>query len=103
MLTRPSQGLYGGIGHHECPTPEHAHVAKPLAASRARTFAGFVRCVERGIAMGELAEGASARAIGNAFNSSLLGVSISVRGGVKLPTINVSIAQVMTLWDASKR
>ncbi|HBO0810584.1 TetR/AcrR family transcriptional regulator [Pseudomonas aeruginosa] len=96
------KGCMVALGVMSAPTPEHAHVAKPLAVSRARTFAGFIRCVERGIAMGELAEDANARAIGNAFNSFLLGVSISIRDGVKLPTINASITQMMTLWDTCK-
>lgn len=97
------KGCMVALGIMSAPTPEHAHVARPLAAARSRTLAGFVRCVERGIAIGELAADADPRAVGNAFNSFLLGVSISVRDGVKLSTVNTSIARMMTLWDACRR
>ncbi|CAM3993514.1 HTH tetR-type domain-containing protein [Bordetella tumbae] len=96
------KGCMVTLGIVSAPTPEHAHVVKPLAASRARTLEGFVRCVERGVVTGELAQGTHARAMGNAFNSFLLGVSISARDGVKLSTINMSITELMKLWDICK-
>jgi AcrR family transcriptional regulator len=41
-------GCMVALGCMSAPTPEHAAVAAPLTASRARTRAGFARCVERG-------------------------------------------------------
>ena len=89
------------LGTMSAPRPEHAHVAQPLAASRARTHAGFVRCVERGIAMGELSEGTDAQAMGTVFSSFLLGVSIPARDGIKISVFNASITELMKLWDAA--
>ena len=95
------KGCMVALGTMSAPKNEHAHVTKPLAVSRARTHAGFVRCVERGIAMGELSEGTDAQAMGTAFSSFLLGVSISARDGVKISVFNASITELMKLWDAA--
>ncbi|RUR34354.1 TetR/AcrR family transcriptional regulator [Vreelandella nanhaiensis] len=96
------KGCMVALGTMSAPKPEHAHVAKPLAASRSRTHAGFVRCVERGIAMGELSEETDARAMGTMFSSFLLGVSISARDGIKISVFNASITELMKLWDAAR-
>ncbi|UYG00656.1 TetR/AcrR family transcriptional regulator [Halomonas sp. GD1P12] len=95
------KGCMVALGTMSASKPEHAHITKPLTVSRARTHAGFVRCVERGIASGELQEGTNAQALGTAFSSFLLGVSISARDGVKLSAFNASIAELMKLWDAA--
>lgn len=95
------KGCMVALGTMSAPRPEHAHVAQPLAASRARTHAGFVRCVERGIAMGELSEGTDAQAMGTVFSSFLLGVSIPARDGIKISVFNASITELMKLWDAA--
>ncbi len=96
------KGCMVALGTMCAPRPEHAHVAKPLAISRSRTHAGFVRCVERGIATGELSKGTDAQALGAAFNSFLLGVSIAARDGIKLSVFNASITELMKLWDSEK-
>jgi len=94
------KGCMVALGGMSAPAPEHAHVAKPLTASRLRTLHGFVRCVERGIKSGELSERTDARSLGTTFNSFLLGVTISARDGVKPAVLNASITALMTLWDA---
>lgn len=96
------KGCMVALGTMSAPTPEHAHVAKPLTASRSRTLQGFVRCVERAIAAGELSGSTDARSMGTAFNSFLLGVSISARDGVKLSVLNASITTMMKLWEAAQ-
>ncbi|MEJ2801652.1 TetR/AcrR family transcriptional regulator [Comamonadaceae bacterium PP-2] len=96
------KGCMVALGIMSAPTPEHAHLAKPLTASRARTLQGFVRCVERGIAAGELSGRTDARSLGVAFNSFLLGVSIAARDGVKVSVFNASITELMKLWDAAR-
>lgn len=96
------KGCMVALGIMSAPTPEHAHVAKPLTASRSRTLQGFVRCVERGIATGELSEAADARSMGIAFNSFLLGVSISARDGVKISVFNAAITELMKLWESAQ-
>lgn len=95
------RGCMVALGTMSAPGPEHAHVAEPLAISRSRTHAGFVRCVERGIATGELAENTDAHAMGTAFNSFLLGVSISARDGIDVSVLSASITGLMKLWDVA--
>lgn len=97
------KGCMVALGILSAPTPEHAHVAKPLTASRARTLEGFVRCVHRGMATGELCEKTDARAVGTALNSFLLGVSILARDGVKTAVLTASITTVLTVWDAAQK
>jgi len=95
------KGCMVALGGMSAPTPEHAHVAKPLTASRLRTLQGFVRCVQRAIDQGELAGSTNARSLGTTLNSFLLGVTISARDGMKLSVLNASITTLMTLWDAA--
>lgn len=97
------KGCMVAFGTMSAPTPAHADVAKPLAESRARTYAGFIRCVERAIASGELAASADARTLATVFNSFLLGVSISARDGVEVSTFLGAIAEVMKVWDALRK
>lgn len=96
------KGCMVTLGAMSVTTPAHAHLADPLTASRARTLQGFVRCVERGVASGELAAGTDARALGTAFNSFLLGVAVSARDGVKLSVLNASITALMALWNPAQ-
>jgi len=95
------KGCMVTLGTMSAPSPAHAHLTQPLAASRARTLQGFVRCVERGVTAGELDERTDARAMGIAFNCFLLGVAVSARDGVKLAALNAAIATLMSLWDAA--
>lgn len=97
------KGCMVALGTMSASRPEHAHVAEPLTTSRLRTHAGFVRCVERGIATGELSEETDAQAMGTMFNSFLLGVSLLARDGVKMPVFNASIAEIMKLWDSHQK
>ncbi len=95
------KGCMVALGVMSAPTPEHADVAKPLAASRQRTHSGFIRCVERGIASGELAATTDAKVLGTLFNSFLLGVSLAARDGVRYPVFDAAITQLMLQWDAA--
>jgi len=97
------KGCMVALGIMSAPTPEYANVVAPLTASRARTLQGFVRCVERGIASGELSETTNAQSMGIVFNSFLLGVSISARDGVSASDFSSSIAELMKLWDTEVR
>ncbi|MGE0971333.1 TetR/AcrR family transcriptional regulator [Klebsiella sp. WOUb02] len=93
------RGCMVALGTMSAPTPEYAHVVKPLSASRSRTLEGFVHCVERGIAAGELSAETDARSLGITFNGFLLGVSLLARDGVTNSALNASIAELMKLWN----
>lgn len=92
------KGCMVALGIMSAPTADCAHVASPLSASRLRTLQGFIRCVERGIAAGELSEITDARSMGIAFNNFLLGVSIAARDGVIASDFNAAIAEIMKIW-----
>ncbi|MFD4838433.1 TetR/AcrR family transcriptional regulator [Achromobacter sp. NPDC058515] len=96
------KGCMVALGVMSAPTPEHAAVAKPLADSRQRTRAGFLRCVERGIASGELSADADARSLATVFDSFLVGVSTLARDGVRYPNFDAAITQVLKVWDAAQ-
>lgn len=97
------KGCMVALGVMSAPTPEHAAVAKPLTESRLRTRAGFLRCVERGIASGELAADTDARSLATVFDSFLVGLSTLARDGVRYPAFDAAITQVLKVWDASRR
>ena len=95
-------GCMVALGCMSAPTAEHAAVAAPLTQSRARTRAGFVRCVERGMASGELPADTDAAALASVFDSFLSGVAIQARDGVGYAVFGSAITQVMRVWDANR-
>ena len=95
-------GCMVALGCMSAPTAEYATVAAPLTASRARTRAGFVRCVERGMASGELPVGTDAMALAAVFDSFLSGVAIQARDGVGYAVFDAAITQLMRVWDVSR-
>lgn len=95
-------GCMVALGCMSAPTAEHASVATPLTASRERTRAGFVRCVERAVAQGQLPADTDASALGAVFDGFLSGVSIMARDGVGHAVFDAAISQLMRVWDASR-
>jgi len=97
------KGCMVGLAVMSAPSAENAEVTKRLTESRARTHAGFVSCVERGITEGALLLGTDTRALAGVFNGFLLGLSTLARDGIRHSLFDASITQVMRLWDASAR
>lgn len=97
------RGCMVALGVMSAPSVASADVARALDASRARTRAGFVECVQRGIASGELRPDTSALALAAVFDSFLSGVSISARDGVDAAVLKSAIDQVMRLWDEARQ
>ncbi|OEZ51374.1 HTH-type transcriptional repressor ComR [Janthinobacterium sp. MP5059B] len=95
-------GCMVALGCMSAPTAEHAAVAAPLTQSRARTRAGFVRCVERGMASGDLSGDMDAVALASVFDSFLSGVAIQARDGVGYAVFDSAITQIMRVWDANR-
>lgn len=95
-------GCMVALGCMSAPTTEHAAVAAPLTQSRARTRAGFVRCVERGMASGDLPGDMDAVALASVFDSFLSGVAIQARDGVGYAVFDSAITQIMRVWDANR-
>lgn len=95
-------GCMVALGCMSAPTAEHAAMAAPLTQSRARTRAGFVRCVERGMASGDLPGDMDAVALASVFDSFLSGVAIQARDGVGYAVFDSAITQIMRVWDANR-
>ncbi|MBR7631856.1 TetR/AcrR family transcriptional regulator [Janthinobacterium lividum] len=95
-------GCMVALGCMSAPTAEHAAVAAPLTQSRTRTRAGFVRCVERGMASGDLSGDMDAVALASVFDSFLSGVAIQARDGVGYAVFDSAITQIMRVWDANR-
>ncbi|SDU88410.1 TetR/AcrR family transcriptional regulator [Pseudomonas mucidolens] len=93
------KGCMVALGVMSAPSPENAHVSAALTASRARTRAGIVACVERGIAAGALPANADALAV--VFDSFLQGISILARDSVRHDLIDAAISHIMLAWDQS--
>lgn len=71
-----------------------------LDASRAKTGAGILACVERGIVDGTLRLDTDPRALATVFESFLVGLSTLARDGVTAAAMDAAITQIMRLWDA---
>ena len=96
------KGCMVALGTMSATSPESLHITHPLTVSRARTLAGFVHCVERGVSSGELSPTVDAPTLGTMFNSFLLGVSIAARDGVPLTVFSHAISELMKLWDMQR-
>jgi AcrR family transcriptional regulator len=95
------KGCMVTLGVMSAPSPENAHVAQALTHSRARTRAGIVACVERGVSEGLLAHDTNAAAMATVFDSFLQGISILARDDTPLESIDAAITQVMRTWDVA--
>jgi AcrR family transcriptional regulator len=93
------KGCMVTLGVMSAPSPENAHVAQALTHSRARTRAGIVACVERGVSEGLLADDNNAAAMATVFDSFLQGISILARDNTPIESIDAAITQVMRTWD----
>jgi AcrR family transcriptional regulator len=93
------KGCMVTLGVMSAPSPENAHVAQALTHSRARTRAGIVACVERGVSGGELAFETNAVALAMVFDSFLQGISILARDAITIESIDAAITQVLRAWD----
>ena len=93
------KGCMVTLGVMSAPSPENAHVAQALTHSRARTRAGIVACVERGVSEGLLADDTNAAAMATVFDSFLQGISILARDDMPIESIDAAITQVMRTWD----
>lgn len=96
------KGCMVGLSVISTPSDENTAVIAPLTRSRARTRAGILACVKRGIECSELRTDTNARALATVFDSFLLGLSTLARDGVRRTVLDAAITQVMLAWDASR-
>ncbi|MCA8865093.1 MULTISPECIES: TetR/AcrR family transcriptional regulator [unclassified Halomonas] len=96
------KGCMVGLSVISTPSDSNAAVIAPLTRSRARTRAGIMACVKRGIENGELRADTNVQALSTVFDSFLLGLSTLARDGVRHSELDAAITQVMLVWDASR-
>ncbi|VVO62866.1 TetR/AcrR family transcriptional regulator [Pseudomonas fluorescens] len=97
------KGCMVTLGVMSAPSPENARVVEALTQSRARTRAGILACVNRGMSTGELPASTVAAALATVFDSFLQGISILARDETSIEVINAAITQVLMTWDMSGR
>lgn len=93
------KGCMVTLGVMSAPSPENARVVAELSHSRARTRAGILACVERGIIAGELPGNTHAPGMATVFDSFLQGISILARDNTPHEVIDAAITQIMLTWD----
>lgn len=93
------KGCMVTLGVMSAPSPENTRVVEALTQSRARTRAGILACVERGMSAGELPANTVAPALATVFDSFLQGISILARDDTSIEVIDAAITQVLMTWD----
>lgn len=93
------KGCMVALGVMSAGTPDNAAVTAALTASRARTRAGILACVRRGIAQGELNTATDPMALARVFESFLLGLSTLARDGATQENLDAAVTQVLQLWE----
>ncbi|MBP5968226.1 TetR/AcrR family transcriptional regulator [Pseudomonas iridis] len=93
------KGCMVTLGVMSAPSPENARVVEALTQSRARTRAGILGCVKRGMNAGELPANTVAPALATVFDSFLQGISILARDDTTIEVIDAAITQVLMTWD----
>jgi TetR/AcrR family transcriptional repressor for divergent bdcA len=101
MQTDPGhpQGCLVVVSTATC-SPENRHIQAAAAAERVRNAAGFLACVSRAVAAGELRPDTDACALGAIFNTFLLGLTTQARDRVPLTTLDAAISGLMQVWHA---
>ena len=93
------KGCMVTLGVMSAPSPENVRVVEALTQSRARTRAGILACVKRGMSAGELPANTAAPALATVFDSFLQGISILARDDTTIQVIDAAITQVLMTWD----
>ncbi|MGO2486414.1 MAG: TetR/AcrR family transcriptional regulator [Pseudomonas taetrolens] len=96
------RGCLVALGLLSACSPETVAICAPLAAARARNRAGFLACVERGMASSELTAQTDAAALATLFESFLLGLTTLARDGVPHAVLDAAVTQAMSAWDAMR-
>lgn len=95
------KGCMVALGVMSAPSPENARVVDALTQSRARTRAGILACVERGVSAGQLPGTIHAPAMATVFDSFLQGISILARDNAQHEVIDAAITQILLTWDSA--
>ncbi|MGJ9420747.1 TetR/AcrR family transcriptional regulator [Massilia sp. CMS3.1] len=92
-------GCMVALGVMSSGKPDNVSVTEALTASRARTRAGILACVRRGIAQQELHAETDPIALAQVFESFLFGLSTLARDGATQASLDAAVTQVLGMWD----
>jgi len=82
-------------------SPANAHIREILAAQRARTRAGFLRCVNSAKEAGILASDTDVQALARFFHSFEIGLSTEARDGATGKELDAAVLTAMKTWDGA--
>ncbi|MHC8314624.1 TetR/AcrR family transcriptional regulator [Pseudomonas sp. LB3P31] len=104
MQTEPDhpRGCLVSLGLMSACSQESKVISRPLAESRALNRVGITKCVERGVAEGQLRPTVDIEALATMFDSFLSGLSILARDGVSHAALDAAVTQVMSVWDGAR-
>lgn len=80
-------------------SPDNMHLQEFAAAERQCTRDVIRRCVDRGVARGELKHGAEADGLATLADAFVVGMSVQARDGVAPAALDVAVSTIMRLWD----
>ena len=96
------RGCLVTLGLMSACSAETLEICAPLAQARARNRAGFIACIERGVASGELSAQTNVVALATVFESFLLGLTTLARDGLEHAVLDAAVTQVMSAWDVMR-
>lgn len=96
------RGCLVTLGLMSACSAETLEICAPLAQARARNRAGFIACIERGVASGELSAQTNVVALATVFESFLLGLTTLARDGISHAVLDAAVTQVMSAWDVMR-
>jgi len=83
-------------------SPGHESIRQLLETRRSRTRDGFLHCVQRAKAAGELPAEIDAHALARSLHSFEIGLSTEARDGATGEALNAAVSFAMKAWDAHR-
>ena len=84
-------------------SPENDHLQAMATAERWRTRDLIRRCIDRGVASGDLSPDVNVEGLTTLAEALLVGMSVQARDGVGRPALDAAISNLLQLWDFSRR
>ena len=84
-------------------SPENNHLQAMATAERWRTRDIIRRCIDRGVASGDLRPDVDVEGLTTLAEALLVGMSVQARDGVGRPALDAAITNLLQLWELSRR
>ena len=83
-------------------SPQNDHLQKMVIAERWRTREVIRRCIDRGVAAGDLRPDVDAEGLTTLAEALLVGMSVQARDGVSLVAIDAAVSNLLQVWDMNR-